>query len=139
MFRWCISYVPLVDWHCGAFWIFVVFKRLLMIVISICFPLPSCMIKIKVSENCSQLAFVEKNSFRIVSGNSGNSPETMRKLFLSTKFPHQEIRWIYDISRRRLQIFSSWILKMNLKRKIVIAIRFQEQKHFLQRHFILSN
>ena len=33
--------------------------------------------------------FVERNSFRIV---SGDSPETMRKLCLSTKFPHQEIR-----------------------------------------------
>ena len=41
--------------------------------------------------------FVEKNSFHIISGNSGNSLETMRKLFLSTKFPHQEIRWSYGI------------------------------------------
>ena len=27
----------------------------------------------------------------------GESPETMRKLCLSTKFPHQEIKWNYDI------------------------------------------
>ena len=33
--------------------------------------------------------FVERHSFRIV---SGDSPETMRKLCLSTKFPHHEIR-----------------------------------------------
>ena len=33
--------------------------------------------------------FVERHSFRIV---SGDSPETMRKLYLSKKFPHQEIR-----------------------------------------------
>ena len=33
--------------------------------------------------------FMESHSFRIV---SGESPETMRKLCLSTKFPHQEIR-----------------------------------------------
>ena len=33
--------------------------------------------------------FVEKHSFRIV---SGDSPETIRELCLFTKFPHQEIR-----------------------------------------------
>ena len=40
--------------------------------------------------------FVVKHSFRIV---SGESPETMRKLCLSTKFSHQEIRWNNDILR----------------------------------------
>ena len=40
--------------------------------------------------------FVERNSFRIV---SGDSPETMWKLCLSTKFSHQEIRWNYGILR----------------------------------------
>ena len=40
--------------------------------------------------------FMERHSFRIV---SGDSPETMRKLCLSTKFPHQEIRWNYGILR----------------------------------------
>ena len=40
--------------------------------------------------------FVEKHSFRIV---SGKSPETMRKLCLSAKSPHQEIRWNYGIFR----------------------------------------
>ena len=38
--------------------------------------------------------FVERHSFRIV---SGESPETLRKLCLSTKFQHQEIRWNYGI------------------------------------------
>ena len=36
--------------------------------------------------------FVERHSFSIV---SGESPETMRKLCLSAKFLHQEIRWNY--------------------------------------------
>ena len=31
--------------------------------------------------------------------NSPKSPKTMQKLHLSTKFPHQEIRWNYDIFR----------------------------------------
>ena len=38
--------------------------------------------------------FVERHIFRIV---SGDSPETMRELCLSTKFPHQEIRCNYGI------------------------------------------
>ena len=38
--------------------------------------------------------FMERHSFRII---SGDSPKTMRKLCLSTKFPHQEIRWNYGI------------------------------------------
>ena len=39
---------------------------------------------------------MERHSFRIV---SGESPETIRKLYLSTKFPHHEIRWNYGILR----------------------------------------
>ena len=39
---------------------------------------------------------MERNSFRRV---SGESPETLRKLFLSTKFPHQEIRWNFCVLR----------------------------------------
>ena len=38
--------------------------------------------------------FVEKHLFRIV---SGESPETTRKVYLSIKFPYQEIRWNYGI------------------------------------------
>ena len=41
-------------------------------------------------------SFLERHSFRIV---SGESPKTMWKLCLSTKFPHQEIRWNYGILR----------------------------------------
>ena len=37
------------------------------------------------------------HSFHMV---SADSPETMQKLCLSTEFPHQEIRWNYDILRR---------------------------------------
>ena len=40
--------------------------------------------------------FVERHSFYIV---LGESPETMRKLCLFTKFPHQEISWSYGIFR----------------------------------------
>ena len=41
-----------------------------------------------------------------VSAVSGNSPETTRKLCLSTKFIYQEIRWNYDIFRSVKQ----WLL-----------------------------
>ena len=37
---------------------------------------------------------VERHSFRRV---SGESHETLRKLCLSAKFPHQEIRWNFSI------------------------------------------
>ena len=39
--------------------------------------------------------FVERHLFRRV---SGKSTETLRKLRLSTKFPHQEIRWNFGIA-----------------------------------------
>ena len=38
--------------------------------------------------------FVERHSFRIV---LGNLPETLRKLCIYAKFPHQKIRWNYGI------------------------------------------
>ena len=38
--------------------------------------------------------FLERHSFVIV---SCEPPETMRKLYLSVKFPHQGIRWSYKI------------------------------------------
>ena len=48
---------------------------------------------------------LRKDSFRIL---SGDSSETMRKLCLSEKFPHQEIRWNYGIlSSVRVGIFTS--------------------------------
>ena len=40
--------------------------------------------------------FMERHSFRIA---SGESPETMRKLRLSVKYPYQEIRWNCGILR----------------------------------------
>ena len=43
---------------------------------------------------------MERHSFRIV---LGDSPETMQKLCLSTKFPDQKIRWNYGI----LQIYTT--------------------------------
>ena len=43
--------------------------------------------------------FVERHSSRIV---SGDSPETMQELCLSTKFPHQKIRWVYGIFRSEI-------------------------------------
>ena len=46
--------------------------------------------------------FVERQRFHIV---LGDSPETMRKLCLSTKFPHQEIRWKYGILCTEIILF----------------------------------
>ena len=39
---------------------------------------------------------MKKHSFHIVSSDSPE-PETMQKLCLSTKFPHQEIKWNFGI------------------------------------------
>ena len=47
-----------------------------------------------ISPNFLVWKFCERHSFRIV---SGESPKTMRELCLSTKSPHQEIRWNYVI------------------------------------------
>ena len=44
---------------------------------------------------------MERHSFRIV---LGDSPETMRKLCLSTKLSYQKIRWNYDTFRSVKQI-----------------------------------
>ena len=49
-----------------------------------------------ISPNFLAWKFVERYSFRI---DLGKSPETMRKLCLSTKFPHQKIRCSYGILR----------------------------------------
>ena len=40
--------------------------------------------------------FLERYSFHKI---SGESPETLRKLCLSPKFPHKELRWKFDIFR----------------------------------------
>ena len=55
--------------------------------------------------------FVERYSFHIV---LGDSPETMRKLCLSTKFPHPEIRSNYVFLRsvyERIQGFDAVIFE----------------------------
>ena len=41
-----------------------------------------------ISPNFLEWKFVERHSFSLF---SGKSPETMQKLCLSTKFPHEEI------------------------------------------------
>ena len=53
--------------------------------------------------------FVERLSFRRV---SGESPKTLRKLCLSTKFPHQLIRWNFGIL-----CSVTWMLSNNLQQK----------------------
>ena len=47
-----------------------------------------------------------KGSFRTV---SSESPETMRKLCLSTKFTHQEFRWSYGVLR---SVISHTVLRL---------------------------
>ena len=49
--------------------------------------------------------FVKRSSFLKV---SGDSSETMRKLCLSSKFPHQEIRWNYGILRNGTYRFTEF-------------------------------
>ena len=49
---------------------------------------------IVISPNSLVWNFVERVSFRMV---SEESPETIRKLYFSIKFPHQKIRWNYVI------------------------------------------
>ena len=49
--------------------------------------------------------FVERHSFRIV------SPKTMRKLCLSTKFPHQKIRWNYGL----FAVLGNWNFESDLE------------------------
>ena len=51
----------------------------------------ACICQSNSSPNFMVWKFVGRHSFHIV---SGDSPETMRKLCLSTKFPHHEIRLI---------------------------------------------
>ena len=60
--------------------------------------------------------FVERHIFCIV---SGEFPKTMRKLCLSTKFSHQEIRWNNGVLRSdnfykktRIRKFLCWFLKI---------------------------
>ena len=71
--------------------------------------------------------FVERHSFHIV---SDDSPETMRKLCLSTIFPHQEIRWNYGIfrsvtNRRKSLLFSVTLFRVWLYDSYFIQIKFR--------------
>ena len=52
-----------------------------------------------------------------VSTVSGESPETMRKLCLSTKFAHQEIRWNYGIFCSGNNIIHKHYTDQNIKHK----------------------
>ena len=53
--------------------------------------------------------FLERHTFCIV---LGESPETIRKLCLSTKFLHQEIRWNYGIvNSTSFSVVYRWVEK----------------------------
>ena len=54
---------------------------------------------------------MERHSFRIV---SGELTETMQKQCLSTKFPHQEIRWNYSIFRSARHFVNIEMIIVNL-------------------------
>ena len=68
-----------------------------------------------ISLNFLLWTFCERHSFPRV---SGDSPKTLRKLCLSAKFPHQEIRWNYGILRsdRNREVTR---LTQNLSKKLV--------------------
>ena len=76
-------------------WFFVLKKTQLQMIINcndveICFTLLCALQKIPWFDLISWCGnFAERHSFRIV---SGELPETMQKLCLPTKFPHQEIK-----------------------------------------------
>ena len=57
-------------------------------------------------------SFVERCSFYIV---SGESPEAMQKIYLSTKIPHQGIRWNCGILRSTSQGNTEICLKKCMK------------------------
>ena len=63
---------------------------------------------------------LRKDSFRII---SGESPETMQKLCLSAKFPHQEIRWNYDILQKQINNFSNSISQRYVFSKVTLTSR----------------
>ena len=52
---------------------------------------------------------------------SGELPETMRKLYLSTKFPHQEIRWNYGILRSDSYFTFSQFMELGAISQITIS------------------
>ena len=63
-----------------------------------------------ISPNFQVWKFCGKEQF---SHSFGESPETVRKLFFSIKFPHQEIRWNHDIFCSEYYIAISILLMCN--------------------------
>ena len=59
----------------------------------------------------------------------GDSPETMRKLFISTKFPHQEIRWNFGILRSEY----NWL---RFKTVLVLHVKIMKMKYKMVIHFL---
>ena len=47
--------------------------------------------------NCSRVVIMKRLQFFLLKTYHWESPETIQKLCLSTKFPNQKIRWNYDI------------------------------------------
>ena len=62
--------------------------------------------------------FVERHSFRIV---SGESPENVRQLCLFTEFPHQDDMWNYGI-------FTVWPLGFNISQKLFSRFSHESYK-----------
>ena len=78
--------------------------------------------------------FCGKANFRIV---SGDSPETILKLCLFTKFPHQEIRWNYRIFRSKKWSFPLRISSVNVtKYAVFCSLRIWSQ---LLKKFLMGN
>ena len=59
----------------------------------------------------------------------GDSPETMRKLCISTKFPHQEIRWNFGILRSEY----NWL---RFKTVLVLHVKIMKMKYKMVIHFL---
>ena len=65
-----------------------------------------------------------KGSFRRV---LGKSRETLQKLYLSTKFPHQKIRWSFDTLRSRcfsIELTLHWNALKDANARIVLSTYF---------------
>ena len=69
---------------------------------------------------------MQRHGFRIV---SCESPETMRKLCLSTKFPHYEIRWNYGIFCRALHAIRFAIQTLLWSLEVVILDKSIPRHH----------
>ena len=114
----CIMYLFLWNIHKGmkcetCLWNFVSLRHLFL---RLCFPRCSTFIRLRKIPKFYLISwcgnFVERYNFsRIL----GDSPETLSKLCLSTKFPHQVIRWNFGILRStRFPWFTSFYRLINL-------------------------